>query len=111
MLDALKLKGVCLYRLGELIEAVKVLYKARMLQQRIDEEIEEQRRKRENRSIDEVIGYFTAMDYRNFNKKRSKSYQFQRHKTLYLSKATRLIQKRDLSWSGHELNQIRIDHW
>lgn len=25
MLDSLKLKGVCLYRLGELIEAVKVL--------------------------------------------------------------------------------------
>ena len=76
MLDALKLKGICLYRLGELIESVKVLYKARMLQTKIWEEIEERRRAREHREVDEVIGYFTAKDYKNFNKKRSKSFQF-----------------------------------
>ena len=88
MLDALKLKGVCLYRLGELIEAVKVLYKARMLQAKIDEEIEARRRAREHRVVDEVIGYFTAMDYRNFNKKRSKSFHFTRHTKMRLSKTT-----------------------
>jgi len=71
MLDALKLIGICLYRLGELIKSVKVLSKARMIQQQIYEEIEERRRARENRVVDEVIGYFTQMDYKNFNKKRS----------------------------------------
>ena len=110
MLDSLKLKGVCLYRLGELIEAVKVLFKARMLQSKIDEEIEERRRARENRVVDEVIGYFTAMDYRNFNKKRSKSFLFTRHNKMRLSRATMQQQKRDLSWSGHEMDQIRLEN-
>jgi len=74
MLDSLKLKGICLYRLGELIESVKVLYKARMLETKIKEEIEARRRARMHVDVDEVIGFFTAKDYKNINKKRSKSF-------------------------------------
>lgn len=85
MLDALKLKGICLYRLGELIKSVKVLHKARILQAKIEEEIEERRRARENRTVDEVIGFFTQMDYKNFNKKRSKSFHFQKPNPVRLA--------------------------
>ena len=64
MLDALKLKGMCLFRLGELIKSVKVLYKARMLQRKINEEIEARRRAREKHEVEEIDGYFTIRDLR-----------------------------------------------
>ena len=108
MLDALKLKGICKYRLGELIDSVKVLYKARMLKAKIDEEVEARRKAREHKVVDHVVGYFTISDYKNFNKKRSQSFQFRRHIKMRLSKKRK--QKRDLSWTVYETNENRIRH-
>lgn len=34
-IDALNLQGVCLFRLGNLLGAVKVLFKARMIRRRV----------------------------------------------------------------------------
>ena len=42
-LDALNLQGVCLFRLGRLIESVKILFKGKMLKKRLDDEEEERR--------------------------------------------------------------------
>ena len=79
MLDALKLKGMCLFRLGELIKSVKVLYKGRMLQKKINDEIEARRRAREKHEVEEIDGYFTLRDLRRiriWKRGRSRSFFF-----------------------------------
>ena len=65
-MDAMNLKGICLFRLGELIESVQVLQKARNLNDIYNAEKEERRRARmKHDDYDEVIGYFTKKDYWN----------------------------------------------
>lgn len=53
IMDAYNLKGICLFRLGSLIDAVKALYKARKIKAKIDAEIEERRLARLKVDIDE----------------------------------------------------------
>ena len=106
-LDSLNLKGICLFRLGELIESVQVLQKARNLNNRILEEQEERRRAREKKEVDEVVGYFTQKDHWNIymkNKKRSKSFQFERHIKM---RRVRTL-NRDVSWGTFEQNEKRV---
>ena len=91
MLDSLKLKGMCLFRLGSLIESVKVLYKARMLQRKINAEIEARRRARMKKEIeDEIVGYFTKRDLMNVRRAirgRSRSFYFNNPERLPKLKA------------------------
>ena len=115
MLDSLNLKGICLFRLGELIESVKVLSKARVLQKRIEDEIEERRRAREKKEVDEVMGFFTRADYKLIYKKRSGSFHFTNH--VQISKPRQRLLPRDQSWQNFELNeklkleQLAEDEW
>ena len=82
-LDALKLKGVCLFRLGNLIDSVGALAKAKILEAQIQEEEEERRRKTIfKNSDDEIIGsYFTRKDFIMIRRyqKRTNSFLLKRH--------------------------------
>lgn len=98
------MKGICLFRLGELIESVKVLAKARVLKKRIEDEIEERRRARMKKDEDaDVLGFFTRADYKLINKKRSGSFHFTNH--VRMSKPRQRLLPRDRSWQNFELNE------
>ena len=98
IMDAYNLKGICLFRLGSLIDAVKALYKARKFEAKIKQEVEDRRRARMKVVVDEVVGFFTQKDYERMNRKRrSNSYLFENHFVLKRPKRNTL--KRDLSWS------------
>ena len=59
VLDALNLKAICMFRLGQLLESVKVLRQARNLKAKIQFEIEERRRMRIKKDDDDdLIGFF-----------------------------------------------------
>ena len=104
MIDALNLEGICLFRLGRLIESVKVLFKAKMIRNRlIEEEAARRERMKKKDVLDEIVGYyFTRRDYLAIAKKRSRSFDFKRHKKLR-NPPRKLTMKRTKSWDAPEL--------
>lgn len=106
--DALCLKGVCLFRMGQLIQAVAALYKARRIKKMIQEEIEEQRRRRMLRNIveDPADRFFTKRDLEPLRKKRSNSFFFTRHKMV--RRVHRKKKQRRHSWSGYDFDWERM---
>lgn len=100
IIDAYNLKGICLFRLGSLIEAVKALYKGRKIRAKLDQEIEERRLARLKVDVDELVGFFTKKDLALINKKRSNSFYFSRHKKVRKQKKSQM--KRDISWTAYE---------
>lgn len=104
MIDALNLQGICLFRLGKLIESVKVLFKAKMIRNRlIEEEAARRERMKKKDVLDEIVGYyFTRRDFLAIAKKRSRSFDFKRHKKLR-NPPRKLTMKRTKSWDAPEL--------
>lgn len=103
-IDALKLHGVCLFRLGKLIDAVAILNKANLIRQRLDDEEAERRAALQKRNdMDDLCGqYFTNRDMQAINKRRSGSFDFKRHKKM---RPPKKLMTRQLSWSAHEIHQ------
>ena len=69
-----------MFRLGQLIESVKVLRQARTLKAKILFDIEERRRLRMKKDEDDdLIGFFQRRDIKLMKKKLSNSFHFERH--------------------------------
>lgn len=83
-IDALNLQGICEFRLGNLIESVGVLHKAKMLRARkIAEEDDRRERLRKKCDLDEIEGnYFSKRDMLAIGRQRTRSFDFKRHKKL-----------------------------
>ena len=73
-----------------------------MIRQRlIEEEAERRERMRKRISIDELEGgYFTKKDLLAINKRRSRSFDFKRHKKISKPQTKKLY--RNNSWVAHE---------
>ena len=108
MLDALKLKGICLFRLGKLIDSVSSIYKAKVIENRIREEEESRRLARmKQEEEDEVLGYFTRKDLLMVKRlsRRSKSFLHKRH--IRIRPPSKRFMRRDQSWHTFEQMENR----
>ena len=104
VLDALKLKGICWFRLGELGRSVEVLTKHQMMSFNIKSDLEAKRRARIKRNMaDDIIGYFQRRDYDAMKKKRSKSFEIEFYKKIRVPKYLRM--QRCSSWGCFELEE------